>query len=242
MIKIKNISKHFGGIKALDNCTLNIPSRKITGVIGPNGSGKTTLFNIISQLIHEDKGEIYLEGEKINNKKDFEISKLGISRTFQEVKLFKNMTIGEHLKIAISENDEKLLKSFFGKEDIKIKKMKEVLEFVGLKESLNTLSTNLSYGQRKLLDLAIAILKPHKILLLDEPVAGVNPFLRNKIKNILKKLAKNGETILIIEHNMNFLMSLVDSIYVLNEGKVLTHGKPEQIQKNKKVLEAYLGN
>ncbi|MCA9488204.1 MAG: ATP-binding cassette domain-containing protein, partial [Nanoarchaeota archaeon] len=124
----------------------------------------------------------------------------------------------------------------------KTKRIKEILDFVGLEKSISTLASNLSYGQRKLLDLAVAIAKPHKVLLLDEPVAGVNPQLRTQIKNVLKKLNEKGETILIIEHDMIFTMKLADYVYVLDEGRVIAHGKPKEIQNSKKVLEAYLGD
>ncbi len=243
MLEIKNISKRFGGIQALDKCNLEIPRGKITAIIGPNGSGKSTLFNTISQLVDEDSGKIYLDKERIDNKKIFEISKKGISRTFQDVRLFKNMTIREHLEMALSdEEDEKIIKNFFSTWKKRDNQIKEVLKFVGLEKSLETLASDLSYGQRKLIDLAVAIAKPHKVLLLDEPVAGVNPMTKSDIRKMLKSLSKKGETILVIEHDMNFIMQIADSVYVLDEGKVIAHGKPSAIQKNKKVLEAYLGD
>src|SRR3989344_1848325 len=241
MISIKNISKSFGGVKALNNCSLEISKEKITAVIGPNGSGKSTLFNVLSQLMNEASGTIPLDGLNVTNKKDFEISKLGISRTFQEVRLFKNMTIKEHLEIALSEKDESLIGSFFKKEESHKEEINKILSLVKLNKSQDTLATDLSYGQRKLLDLAVAIAKPHKVLLLDEPVAGINPELRKEIKEILKKLSEKGETIVIIEHDMNFVMDLADYIYVLDEGTVIAKGKPKEIQNNKRVLEAYLG-
>ena len=242
MISIKNISKSFGGVKALNNCSLEISKEKITAVIGPNGSGKSTLFNVLSQLMNEDSGTIHLDGLNVTNKRDFEIAKLGISRTFQEVRLFKNMTIKEHLEIALSEKDESLIGSFFKKEGSYKEEINKILSLVKLNKSQDTLATDLSYGQRKLLDLAVAIAKPHKVLLLDEPVAGINPELRKEIKEILKKLSKKGETIVIIEHDMNFVMDLADYIYVLDEGSIIAQGKPKEIQNNKKVLEAYLGD
>ncbi len=241
ILKIKNISKNFGGIKALDSCSSEIPRGKIISIIGPNGSGKTTLFNVISNLIKKNSGEVHLRGNEITSLEDFEIAKRGISRTFQEVRLFKNLTIKEHLEIALSENDEFILKNLFRKEENREKRIKEILRLAGLNKDLGTFVTELSYGQRKLLSLAMAVAKPHEILMLDEPVAGVNPILREKIKQILKNLNKKGETILIIEHDMNFVMNLADYVYVLDYGKVIAQGKPRQIQNNKKVLEAYLG-
>lgn len=242
-LKIKNISKHFGGIHALDACSLEIEKEKITAIIGPNGSGKSTLFNVISSLVRSDNsGTISLEKEDITNLEDYKVAREGISRTFQDVRLFKNLTIKDHLEITLSSQDEKLLKSLFTTPQDNKKKIAEILKIVGLDKPTETYATELSYGQRKLLDLAVALAKPHQILLLDEPVAGVNPRLREQIKSILKTLNKNGETIILIEHDMNFVMNLADKIFVLDQGKVIASGKPKKIQNNKKVLEAYLGD
>lgn len=241
MLKIKQVTKNFGGVRALDKCSLEIEKEKIIAIIGPNGSGKSTLFNVISNLIKKDSGRIYFDKEDITEKEDFNIAKLGISRTFQEVRLFRNLTIKDHLEIALLESDEKLIRSLFGKREDNEKRIKDILNLVGFDKPLDTHATELSYGQRKLLDLAIAIAKPHKILMLDEPVAGVNPKLREGIKEILRKLRKKGDTILIIEHDMNFVMDLADYVFVLDYGKVIAHGTPREIQNNKKVLEAYLG-
>lgn len=241
ILEIKNISKSFGGVKALDGTNIQIGKGKIISIIGPNGSGKTTLFNVISHLLNRDRGEIYLEKENITEKEDFQVSRDGISRTFQDVRLFRNLTIKDHLEIALGDGDEKLFRSVFGKREDRLGRIKEILDLVGLNKSLDTYATDLSYGQRKLLDLAVAIAKPHSLLMLDEPVAGINPQLRESIKDILRKLNKEGETILVIEHDMNFVMDLADYIYVLDYGKVIAEGKPKEIQNNKKVLEAYLG-
>jgi neutral amino acid transport system ATP-binding protein len=241
MIKIKNVSKHFGGVKAVNHCDFEIKKGKINALIGPNGSGKTTLFNVISNLLKSDSGEIYLDGEKISGIGDFKVSRLGISRTFQEVRFFRNLSIKDHLEIALREDDEQLFKGLFEKEIDFKERIQEVLDLVGLNKSLNTLAQDLSYGQKKLLDLAMAIIKPHKILMLDEPVAGVNPKLRKKIQEIFKTLNKKGETILIIEHDMNFIMGIADHVFVIDEGAIIAQGKPKAIQNNKKVLMAYLG-
>lgn len=241
ILEIKNLNKSFGGVKALDGATLDIPKGKIIAVIGPNGSGKTTLFNAISKLIKTDRGEVYLNKQKLNGREDYEVAKIGISRTFQDVRLFRNLTIKQHLEIAMSLDDEKLFRSLTRKEVDKSVRIREILNLVGLDKSVSTVAINLSYGQRKLLDLAVAIAKPHDLLMLDEPVAGVNPRLREEIKKILRKLNSEGETILVIEHDMNFVMDMADYIYVLDQGSVIAQGKPKEIQNNKKVLEAYLG-
>ncbi len=245
ILKVVDVSKHFGGIKALDHCTLEIHAGEITAIIGPNGSGKTTLFDAITSLIPVDYGKIILNAIDITTCKDFEVAKHGISRTFQQVRLFKNMTIKEHLAIALSSTDESLAKSVWDKlfhhKREESRRMQEILSLVHLEKPLDTPASDLSYGQRKLLDLAIALAKPHEILLLDEPVAGVNPKLRVEIMDIIKSLKERGETIIIIEHDMNFVMGLAGTIFVLEAGTMIARGTPREIQNNTRVLEAYLG-
>ncbi len=241
ILSCKDIYKSFGGIKAIDGCSFTVAEKKITGIIGPNGSGKTTMFNVISKLIKPDSGTIEFKGQDVTGLKDYELAKMGVSRTFQDVKLFQNLTIREHLQIAMSDTDEKLLSNIFRGKEGDAQKIKEVMELVGLDKPLDTYGNDLSYGQRKLLDLAIAIAKPHTLLMLDEPVAGVNPRLRDSIKDILRELNSRGESILLIEHDMNFVMDLVDHIFVMDAGKVIAEGAPEEIQNNPCVLEAYLG-
>ncbi len=240
-LHLKNLSKHFGGIHAVSNVSFNIQEGKITAIIGPNGSGKTTLFHTISGLYSADSGKINFNSKDITNMPPSEIARLGISRTFQEVRLFKNLTIKDHLEIAMLEDDEKLLKNFFSKAH-DTSRMHSILKLVRLNKPLETYAIDLSYGQRKLLDLAVAIAKPHTLLMLDEPVAGVNPQLRKEIREILLDLNRKGETIIVIEHDMNFVMGLADHIIVMDEGKLLVEGKPKDIQDNRKVLEAYLGD
>lgn len=242
MLKVSSISKSFGGLKALDHCSLSVKKGTITALIGPNGSGKSTLFHVISSIIELDKGEIYFNGQEIaHHFPDYFIAMMGISRTFQEVRLFKNLTIKDHLEIALSEDDESLCNSLFAKKKPVDNKITEILQLVGLQKPLNTFVTDLSYGQRKLLDLAVALAKPHTLLMLDEPVAGVNPQLRQHIKKVLQQLRKQGETIFLIEHDMNFVMDLADYIFVMDYGKVIAEGLPDEIRNNKKVLDAYLG-
>ena len=238
---IRDISKSFGGIKALSSCSMEIKTSKITAIIGPNGSGKTTLFNIISGILIPDHGEIIFQDENIINVQDYKRSNLGISRTFQDVKLFKNLSVKDHIKISLTKDYESIVKSAIKKEKDNNKEIENILKNFDLNEKINDYVSDLSYGQRKLLDLAVAVSKNHLVLMLDEPVAGVNPKLRLRISEILKNLRKKGETIILIEHDMNFVMSIADYIYVLDNGEVIAHGVPKKIKNNKKVLEAYLG-
>lgn len=241
ILSIQNVSKNFGGIRALSGCSLEVQKGLITAIIGPNGSGKTTLFNSITGLIPIDTGGIYFEGLPITSLQTYRISQLGISRTFQDVRLFRNLTIREHMQIALSVTDQDLFHNIIRGEEIGDEKISDILDRVSLDKSLDTVATDLSYGQRKLLDLAIAIGKPHSLLMLDEPVAGVNPLLRDGIKKILRELNRSGETILLIEHDMNFVMDLVDHIFVMDQGGVIAQGNPDEVQNNPLVLEAYLG-
>lgn len=248
MMKIKKIVKHFGGVKALDKCTVWIKKNNITAIIGPNGCGKSTLFNVINKLEMQDEGIIELKDQDISFAKPHQVARSGVSRTFQYPTLFENLTIYDHIEMALMQDDESVIKSLFGISGKKQnyeknydKRIKEILEIVGLEKDVSTLGSDLSYGQRKLLDLAIALAKPHEIILLDEPVAGINPKLREEIKKIIRMLKKKGETIVVIEHDMNFVMELADEIFVMDEGRILVSGKPHEIRNNPKVLEAYLG-
>ena len=226
MLSLKNVSKRFGGIKAVERCSFEVEENTITSLIGPNGAGKTTVFNITSGLTRADSGTIKLSGNDITNRLPYKIAQAGISRTFQLTKIFKNLSIKDNLLIAKKTNYDE---------------MKKMLESVYLHKPLDTIASELSYGQQRLLELARALLKPHSLLMLDEPTAGVNPKIRQELKTILRNLRKEGKTIFLIEHDMDFVMDISDIVIVLNEGKVLKIGKPGESSRNKRVLEAYLG-
>ncbi|MBU1136512.1 MAG: ABC transporter ATP-binding protein [Nanoarchaeota archaeon] len=243
MLQISNLKKHFGGIKAVNNVSFEIQENKITALIGPNGSGKTTVFNLISGILKADSGRIIFNKEEITNKKVNEISNLGVSRLFQQARLFNNLTVKENLLLAINNEDTKFWKNLINYKftDEDYKKINKIAEVVGIESFMNKQAGDLSFGQKRLVEIARAIINPHKLLILDEPVAGVNPKLRKEILLLLKKLKEKGEAILLIEHDMNFTLNIADNVIVMDEGKVIAEGNPKQIKNNKNVLEAYLG-
>lgn len=241
MLRVLNLKKYFGGVKAVDNCSFSVSRNSITALIGPNGAGKTTAFNLISGLLKSDSGEIQLSDHDISRIGAHKRALRGISRTFQQVRLFSNLTVEENLLLSLNGEDGDFFK-LFKKESDHTKAINSVLEAVGLHDlPQNKRGAELSYGQTKLVGLARALLMPHKILMLDEPVAGVNPVLRERLKNIILELKANGETVLLIEHDMDFVMSVADNIIVMAEGKVLANGSPSEIKQNQQVLDAYLG-
>ncbi len=244
MLTCFQLFKSFGGIKAVNDCSFEVKENTITALIGPNGSGKTTIFNLISGIYIPDSGKIIFDGIEINGKSPEEISNLGISRLFQQTRLFNNLTVRENLLLAFDNEDTKFWKNLFGLNKIteeKENKIKEWLKIIKMETFANTLARDLSYGQKRLVELVRAILNPHKFLMLDEPAAGVTPVLRQEIKKILRKLKKDGDTILLIEHDMNFTFDVAEKIIVLNEGKIIAEGTPLEIKENPLVLEAYLG-
>ncbi|MEX2410189.1 MAG: ABC transporter ATP-binding protein [Candidatus Paceibacterota bacterium] len=244
MLKIKNLKKHFGGIKAVDDANFTVKKGTITALIGPNGAGKSTVFNLVSGVLRPDEGEILFKDNEITNLKIEEISNLGISRLFQTSKLFQNLTVQENLLLAFDDKDTKFWINLFGfNKTIKEKteKIKEILEIIEMKDFLNRQTRALSFGQQRLVEIGRAIINPHSLLMLDEPVAGVNPKLRNIISKTISKLREEGETILLIEHDMEFTLEVADRVIVMEKGRVIAEGSPEEIKNNQKVLSAYLG-
>ncbi|MEM4215058.1 MAG: ABC transporter ATP-binding protein [Candidatus Pacearchaeota archaeon] len=244
MLKIENLSKSFGGVHAVNNCSFEIKKGTITALIGPNGSGKSTIFNLISGVLKADSGKIIFDKKNITNLPPEIISNIGISRLFQQSMLFTNLTVKENLLLALDNEDTKFWKNILGKNKIteeKEEKIKEMLKLVEMERFVYRLCRELSFGQKRLVEIVRTILNPHKLLMLDEPVAGVNPKLRKEITKLLLNLKKRGKTILLIEHDMNFALNIADEVIVLDEGKVIAQGTPKKIRNNKKVLEAYLG-
>jgi len=244
MLKVKNLKKCFGGVKAVDDCSFEVKKKTITALIGPNGAGKSTVFNIISALLKEDSGQVIFKGRDITHLSPEKISNLGISRLFQQSRLFNNLTVQENLLLALDNEDTKFWKNLFSLNKItseEKERIEEVLELVGMEKFKNILARDLSYGQKRLIELIRMILKPHELLMLDEPVTGINPKLREEIAKILVKLKEKGETLLFIEHDMNFILNIVDYVIVMEKGKIIAEGKPKEIKNNPRVLEAYLG-
>lgn len=248
LLEIKNLTKRFGGITAVDSCSFDVREGEILGLIGPNGSGKTTVFNLITNIYQPDSGSIRFKGEPLKNMKTHEIANLGIGRTFQLIRLFPKLTVMDNMLIARKYvHGENMWPQIFRKKHVEKEdesnrgRAMEMLTVVNLDKKANDLAQNLSYGQQKLLEISRALATEPQLLLLDEPIAGVNPTMAKNILAIIKKLNKQGKTIVIVEHNMNIVMKICKRIVVLDYGKEIAAGTPSKIKKNKKVIEAYLG-
>jgi ABC-type branched-subunit amino acid transport system ATPase component len=248
MLRVENIVKSFGGILALDGVNLTVEEHKITGLVGPNGSGKSTLFNVVSGFYRKDSGEIRFEGNPIGNKESHQIAMMGIGRTFQISEIPEKMTVLENLLLAPkNQKGEKLVNVFLHPLKIRQENKKnletayEILELIKLYELRNEYAGNLSGGQRKLLSLGRILMSDPKMLLLDEPTAGVNPTLIKDLIVVIKTLRdEKGKTILLVEHNMKVISDICDWVIVLDFGRKIAEGTPQEIQKNEQVLEAYL--
>lgn len=247
MLHVSRLNKSFDGVKAVNDCSFEVEKNSITALIGPNGAGKTTVFNLITGMIKPDSGSIAYKEKSLLKLKTHEISNLGITRTFQLIRLFPKLTLMENLMLAEHQIGEKFWHSIFSYKKVRQTerrmriKAREILELVGLEEKARYDAENLSYGQQKLAEIGRILATKADLILLDEPVAGVNPVMREKIKKVLKRLQKADKTILIIEHDIGFVMDVCDKVIVLDQGHNICEGKPSEVVKNKKVLEAYLG-
>ena len=241
-LRAERIARAFGGVQALDDCTLTVEQGSITGLIGPNGSGKTTLFNIITGYERPDSGEVYLAGRKITNASPQRVFALGIGRTFQLTRIFPRLTVMENMLVAARRGGRpgRLLARAGGAADRR--RALELLEFTGIARHAAALADTLSYGQRKLLDLASVLAADPAIVLLDEPAGGVNPSLIQHIAARIRDLNAQGTTFLIVEHNMEFVMGLCHQVTVLDYGTVVASGPPGIIAADPRVLDAYLGS
>jgi neutral amino acid transport system ATP-binding protein len=249
LLSAKGLSKNFGGIRAVNNACLDVAQGSITGLIGPNGAGKTTLFNLLSNFIRPDQGEVLLDGQPIHQLPPYQIALKGCVRTFQVARVLSRLTVLENMLLASPEQTgENFLKVWFQGAKIRQQekenraKALDILDSIGLGAKAQDYAGALSGGQRKLLEIGRALMTDPKLILLDEPAAGVNPTLIGQISDHIIEWNRQGITFLIIEHNMDVIMSLCHHVWVLAEGTNLANGIPSEIQKNERVLEAYLGD
>lgn len=248
MLRLDHVSLSFEGLKAVNDVSITINRGEVTALIGPNGAGKTTLFNLIAGVYTPDSGIISLENDNITGLKPYVICRKGISRTYQVIKLFTGMTaldnvlVGMHSRLASSFFSD-VFKSRRQRAEERNAKVKayELLELVGLKGYESFTAGNLAYGQQRLLEIARAMASDPKLLLLDEPAAGMNSTEKQMLNNRIREIIKRGFTVLIVEHDMNMVMSIADRIIVINSGKLLAEGTPREISVNPDVIEAYLG-
>lgn len=248
LLEAKDVTRHFGGLAAVDNVDLNVEEGEILGIIGPNGAGKTTLFNLISGFLKLSRGDIIYEGKRITGLKPYAIAKKGIIRTFQQSNVYQGETVLANVMLACRLQDKV---GFWGtlfnisryrrEEEDKKQKATEVINAIGLRDDINNLAGNLSHGQLRLLGIAMALACNPKLLLLDEPVSGLGLEEMHMIMERIREIKERGITVIVVEHEMRMVMNVCERIIVLNFGKKTAEGTPEQIKENKEVIEAYLG-
>jgi len=242
ILEVNNVSKSFGGVQANVDISMKVEQGSIVGLIGPNGSGKTTLFNSIVGTYPIDKGSIKFEGKELSELPVPVVAKLGLLRTFQQTRIYGKLNCIDNMLISNKASDEALISVFSKIPSELTEKAENLLNFVGLYQKRQLRAGDLSFGQQKLLELAMALMNEPKMLLLDEPTAGINPTLINGIIDRLIKVNKEfGITLLVIEHNMRVIMQLAQDIFCLAHGKMLAKGTPEEIKNDKRVIDAYLG-
>lgn len=249
LLEIKALTKNFGGLKAVSNIDMNIEKNSITAVIGPNGAGKTTFFNMITGVYKPSSGSILLNGKSLAGLKPDAVAREGIARTFQNIRLFNEMPVLENVMVGMHQHLKmNWLSMLFHlpkalKEEAEAEKEAyQLLNYVGLADLLNEHSGNLSYGAQRRLEIARAIATKPKLLLLDEPAAGMNPNETKKLTNLIHMLKEELDlTIILIEHDMKLVMEISDYIFVLDHGEKIAEGRPNEIRKNPRVIEAYLG-
>ena len=249
LLEVKDLTKNFGGLTAVGDVTMELHEGELVGLIGPNGAGKTTLFNLLTGVYEPSEGTITLAGTLLNGKAPSKIASLGLGRTFQNIRLFKNMTVLENVLIGLGNHGKaEVFASFFrlpafykNEESLKTKAI-ELLKIFDLDGDVDTLAKNLPYGQQRRLEIVRALATEQKILFLDEPAAGMNPQETAELTQLIRKIKEEFNiTIMLIEHDMSLVMEVTERIYVLEYGRLIAHGTPAEIRSNKRVIEAYLG-
>ena len=240
ILQIKNLSKHFGGVYAVNKLSIEIEAGKITGIIGPNGSGKSTLVNVLTGIHQMDGGVVILDGERLESIHSPEVAEYGLTRTFQEVRLFEQLPVLDNILVVLTERG--VFRALFERhKNYHLNRAREILERVGLWDKRNALARDLSYGQRKLIEIARALAMDPKIILFDEPYAGLFPEMLKQVSAILKELRQQGKAVVLIEHNMDLIRELSDHVIVLDGGELLAEGNPKEVLTRHDVIEAYLG-
>ena len=239
-LEVVSLTKRFGGITAVDDCTFSVRAGVLTGLIGPNGSGKTTVLNMVSGHVRPDAGSVLLFGRPISGSSPTLPYRRGCGRTFQRARVFSSVTVRQNMHVSVPTYGARIFK--WGVDPEVAERAARLLEDFRLYRMADVLAGELSYGQQKLLEFAMALMSKPEVLLLDEPTAGVNPVLIDTMVSQIQRLHDEGVTIVVVEHNMEFVMSLCSHLVVLNHGQVLCEGPPDEIQQSELVLDAYLGS
>ena len=249
LLEVKNLTKNFGGLTAVGDVNIELGDSELVGLIGPNGAGKTTLFNLLTGVYEPSEGTVSLDGKILNGMPTYKIAAAGLSRTFQNIRLFKDLSVLENVLIAMgTRKKSKLIESFlrlpgYYKQEAEMKKEAlELLAIFDLDVKHDSLAKNLPYGEQRSLEIVRALATQPKILFLDEPAAGMNPQETAELTALIKQIQQQFNiTILLIEHDMSLVMNVTERIYVLEYGRLIAHGTPDEIKHNKRVIEAYLG-